>query len=349
MQKFPWRAVLYTVFLLYLAVDLKFCGGPLKRAIETRQTTLAEEAAENRWVAIVNQEPITGEQLNIAVYRHLYQRGMTESNIPEANLAMIRRAVLQSLIDDTMIRQYADGDDFAVPQEDIDRYIESWEAQFASDEELAERSDLQDLSPDERRAELARIWTRKRWLENRVEPGVDVTDEEVREWFAANRVDGEGAPRDGFYDPEKIRARHIFLSTVEIDDETREEMIREYHRQIVEGEETFENIAKAFSEDERTKKHGGDLNWFTRTRVPDDFAEVVFRLKPGELSEPFRTHIGWHIVEVIDHQPQRPVELAEVEAEIRDHLENQRTVDTVKVLLEKLRKVANVRLFPEHF
>lgn len=349
MQKFPWRALLYAVFLLYLAVDLKFCGGPLKRSIEKRQTNLAEEAAENRWVAIVNQEPITGEQLNLAVYRHLYQRGMTESPVPEANLAMIRRAVLQSLIDDTMIRQYSDGDDFTVPQGEIDRFVESWESQFASDEELAERSDLQNLSPEERRAELAKIWTRKRWLDNRIEPGVDVTDDEVRQWFEANRIDGEGAPREGFYEPEKIRARHIFLSTVENDDETREEMIREYHRQIVDGDETFENIAKAFSEDERTKKRGGDLNWFTRARVPEDFAEVVFALVPGELSEPFRTSIGWHIVEVTGHQPQRPVEFAEVEPEIRDHLENQRTADTMKVLLQKLRKVANIRLFPEHF
>jgi len=349
MKQFPWRAALYVVFLLYLLLDLKFCGGPLKSAIEKRQTTLREEAVENRWVAVVNGEPITGEQLNIAVYRHLYQRGMTESPVPEANLAMIRRAVLQSLIDDTMIRQYADGDDFVVPQEEIDRFIEAWNAQFQSEEELTERSDLQDLSPEERRAELARIWTRKRWLENRVEPGVDVTDEEVRQWFDANNIDEEGSPREGFFEPEKIRARHIFLSTVETDDETREEMIRSLHRQIVEGADTFENLAKAFSDDPKTKKFGGDLNWFSRSRVPEDFAEAVFTLQPGELSAPFRTSIGWHIVEVTDHQTQRPVEFTEVESEIRDHLENQRTADTMKVLLAKLRKVANIRLFPEHF
>lgn len=354
MKQFPWRAALYVVFLLYLLLDLKFCGGPLKSAIEKRQTSLREEAVENRWVAVVNGEPITGEQLNIAVYRHLYQRGMTGAPvtgapIPEANLAMIRRAVLQSLIDDTMIRQYADGDDFAVPQEEVDQFIESWESQFQSEEELAERSDLQNLTPEDRRAELARIWTRKRWLENRVEPGVDVTDEEIRQWFEANRIDEEGNPRKGFYEPEKIRARQIFLSTVETDDETREEMIRDLHRQLVEKTDTFENLAKAFSDDPKTKKFGGDLNWFSRSRVPEDFAEAVFVLNPGELSAPFRTSIGWHIVEVIDHQPQRPVEFVEVESEIRDHLENQRTADTMKVLLAKLRKVANIRLFPEHF
>ncbi|MEX2581037.1 MAG: peptidylprolyl isomerase [Verrucomicrobiales bacterium] len=349
MKRFPWRSVLYAALLLYLITDLKFCGGPLRKAIEERRTSVQEAAEENRWVAVVNQEPLTSEQLDLAVFRHLYQRGMTDADIPEANLAMIRRAALQSLIDDTLVRQYADGDAFEAPAKEIDRFVESWESQFETDEELEERSDLQDISAEERRAELARIWTRKRWLEQRVSPGVDVTDAEVREWFEANRTDGDTFSREGFVEPEKIRARHIFLSTVEVDDDTREEMIRDLHRQLVEKESTFEELAEAFSEDPRTKKRGGDLNWFARDRMPEDFAEAAFSLEPGELGEPFRTSLGWHIVEVLDRQPERPVEFEEVENEIRRHLQNRRTADTVKILLEKLRKASNVRLFPEHF
>jgi parvulin-like peptidyl-prolyl isomerase len=71
-------------------------------------------------------------------------------------------------------------------------------------------------------------------------------------------------------------------------------------------------------------------------------------MAPGTLSEPFRTGIGWHIVEVLEKQEERPVDFEEVEEEIRDHLGNQRTEETVKVLLEKLRSVANIRLFPEN-
>ncbi len=343
MKKFPWRSLLYAAVLGYLLLDLKVFNGPLKRSFTRQQDEAVQAAKENRWVAIVNREPITGDQLDLAVFRHLYQRGKSGEEIPAANLLMIRRAVLQSLIDDTLVRHYADGEKFNAPQDEIDAFIESWESQFISSEDLEERSDLQGLSPEDRRAELARIWSRKRWLQQRIEPGVDVTDQEVREWFDANRESGEG-----FVEPEKLRARQIFISIVEEDDEAHEQLVRDIHTQLIDGEKAFAELAKEFSEDPRTAKRGGDLNWFARDRVPEKFANAVFDLKKGEISEPFKTDIGWHIVEVTDHQPERAVKFEEVADEIRFHLETERSADTIKQLMKKLRTVAHIRLFPEH-
>lgn len=343
MKGFPWRIVLYAVFLLYLFLDLRVFEGPLKRAFSERRSTLEEVAREKEWVAVVNQEPISSEQLEASVFRHLYQRGKEDEVLPEKNLKMIRLAVLNSLIDDLLVKQYADGENYEAPPEEIEKFIETFEEQFETPEELEGRSTMQDLSAEERREELARIWSRKRWLEQRIEPGVDVQDEEVRAWFEANRRDGEG-----FVEPEKVRARQIFLSTVIEDDPSREELIRTIHRQISEGEGTFEEFAAEFSEDLRTKNRGGDLNWFARDRVPEDFAEPVFALKVGEMSEPFRTSIGWHIVKLEERQEERPVTFEEVELEIRHHLETEYTADTIKLLMEKLREVSNIRLFPEN-
>lgn len=343
MKGFPWRIVLYAAFLLYLLFDLKVCQGPLKQSFLQRQDTLAKAAEKNQWVALVNQEPISREQLDLAVYRHLYQRGKESDVIPETNRNMIRRAVLQSLIDDLLVKQFANGDGFTASEEEIDEFVTTWEAQFESEEELVQRSDLQNLSAESRRAELGRLLSEKKWLEQRIAPGIDVTEEEVSHWFEANRESGEG-----FVEPEKVKARHIFLSTVINDDESREELIRDLHRQISEGEGRFKEFAAEYSEDLRTKKRGGDLNWFARDRVPDDFAEVVFKLKVDELSEPFRTSIGWHLVKVEERQSGRPVSLEEVETEIRHHLETERTVDTIKRLMKKLRTVSNIRLFPEN-
>jgi parvulin-like peptidyl-prolyl isomerase len=342
MKKFPWRLLVYLAFLLYLFLDLRACNGPLRQAFSKRHNYSTDAAKKNRWVALVNQEPISRTQLDIAVFRHLYQRGKEDEVIPEKNLRMIRRAVLQQLIEDTLIRQYADGEGFTVPQEEIDAFIAQWESQFESEEEIKLRSEDQFLSQEERNAELARIWTRKRWLETRIEPGIDVTEEEMEAWYEANRDTGTG-----FIEPEKVRARHLFVSTVEVDDEAHEQQIREMHRRLTDGEATFEELAK-LSEDPRTKNRGGDLNWFTRDRMPEEFAEVAFALNKGDISEPFRTSIGWHIVEVTDRQEERPLSYEEIREDIRAHLENQRAEDTVKQLLEKRSEVANIRLFPEN-
>ncbi len=340
MKKFPWRLLVYLLFLLYLFLDLRACNGPLRQAFAKRNDFTLDAAKEHQWVALVNQEPISSRQLDVAVFRHLFQRGKEDEEIPDRNLAMIRRAVLQRLIEDTLIRQYADGEGFTAPQEEVDAFIAQWESQFESGEDLALRSEGQFLTKEERNAELAQIWSRKRWLEQRIEPGIDVTEEEILAWYEANRESGTG-----FIEPAKVRARHLFVSTVEIDDEAHENQIREMYRKLQSEEATFEELAK-LSEDLRTKNRGGDLNWFTRERMPDGFAEISFSLEKGEVSEPFHSTIGWHIVEVTDRQEERPATYDEARKEIRSHLENERTEDTIRQLLEKLSSVANIRLFP---
>ncbi len=340
--------MLYGAMLLYLLVDLKVCRGPLRQAMTSRRDASVEAAARNKWVAIINLEPVTREQLDLAVYRHLHQRGKRPDEIPAKNLIMIKRAVLQTVIDDTLVRQYADGEKFTAPPAEIAAFIESWKSQFATPEQLAARADDQGLTDKAIATELARIWSRKRWLEKRIAPAVTVTEAEAKAWFEANRGNAKSGVREGFIEPEKVRARQIFLSTVEVDDKVREDLIREIHRKLTSGEATFEALVKAHSEDERTKEKGGDLNWFSRKRLPADFTGPVFALEPGKISETFKTRLGWHIVEVLERQAERPVEYEEIVVEIRQHLESERTEATVKELMGKLRKVANLQLFPEN-
>ncbi|MEM7697479.1 MAG: peptidylprolyl isomerase [Verrucomicrobiota bacterium] len=343
-KSLPWRSALYGLVLLYLILDLKACQGPLYRAIQKRESETVAAARANRWLATVNQEPITREQLDVAAARHFHQRGLVEEEVTESHRRTARLALINQLIDETLIRQYADGSGYRAPEEEVAAYIESWKAQFQSAEDWQVRSGLQELSVKELEQELARNWHRKRWLEWRIAPATEVTKEEAVAWLEANRESG-----DGFFEPERIRARQIFLSTVETDDETREELIRRIHKELVSEEKSFAELASAHSEDLRTKQIGGDLNWFTRDRVSEDFSERVFEMEIGQISEPFRTTIGWHIVEVLDRQEQTPLLFEEIEPEIRAHLENQRTDETIRRLLRKLRKVAHIRVYREHF
>ena len=344
MKKFPWRSIFYLLVLLYLVLDLKACNGPLKRKIaKTRPSSVVnqENARKLGWVALVNQEPVTRNQLDLAVARYLYQRGKDFETLSDSSLLQIRRAALRRLIDDILIRHYADGEGFEAPASETGAFIESWKAQFPNEEELEERIGFQDLSPDEVEAELARIWSRKRWLEKRIAPGIGISEADVRDWFDTHR---EGAD---FLEPEKIRARHIFVSTVEEDGEAQETKIREAHKRVLAGED-FAEVASEVSEDERTRKRGGDLNWFSRKRLPEDFAKEVFAQEPGAVGEPFRTKIGWHIVEVLERKPEEEVAFEDVKEEIRVHLLNLQTRETVQILLGKLRKVANIVVFTEN-
>ena len=93
---------------------------------------------------------------------------------------------------------------------------------------------------------------------------------------------------------------------------------------------------------------GGELNWFSKQRVPENFAQVVFAQEVNQVGEPFKTDIGWHIVEVTGRQPQRVVNYEEVKDEIYTYLTNEQRKDSVELLLRRLRKAANIMVISEN-
>lgn len=100
--------------------------------------------------------------------------------------------------------------------------------------------------------------------------------------------------------PEK-RARHILIQPDElVSDQQAYEKIRDIRRRIVEGGEQFEAMAREHSDDMVTGSKGGDLGWFGPNEYGTRIEEAVSQLEPGEISQPFRTEGGWHIVQMLD-------------------------------------------------
>jgi len=164
-----------------------------------------------------------------------------------------------------------------------------------------------------------------RWLDQHA--ATSVSDDEVKAWFDAHAI--------GLAEPEVVRARHIFLSTVEIDTPEREQLMRDLHGKLERSEATFGELAAQYSEDERTKKAGGDLGYFSRQRMPEDFTKAVFALSPGQRSAPFRTAIGWHIVEVKEKIAARPADWETVKPEIELHLKNEAKLRAMDALRKR--------------
>ncbi len=341
-DRFPWRYLFYMVVFLYLAGDLYLFEGPIRRAIDARHSQGLENAPdESEWIAIVNREPVTKRQLEMAVMQHLYRRGRSVEDLSPKNLQITRLAVLQTLVNDTLIRQYASGSKIRAGQKEIEPFIESFESQFTDEDELEERSKGQKLDIGKRREALASIVDQKVWIENRIKNATTVTDEEVKAWYEANRKSGTG-----FKNPERFRASHIFLSTVNDKSPAREALIRDIHSKIV-GGENFGALALKHSEDERTKKWKGDLNWFSKDRVSPDFYNAVSKLKPGEVSQPFQTDIGWHVVKLTDRKPAMELDFETLKPDIVAHLKSQYRANAVQELLLRLRKVAAIEIFPD--
>jgi peptidyl-prolyl cis-trans isomerase SurA len=93
--------------------------------------------------------------------------------------------------------------------------------------------------------------------------------------------------------------RHIMLTPNEIrDEEETRQQILELRQQILDGAD-FADLARQNSDDANSVVGGGDLDWINEGGAPPAMQAVVDQLEVGELSEPFRTDVGWHIAEVL--------------------------------------------------
>ena len=107
----------------------------------------------------------------------------------------------------------------------------------------------------------------------------------------------------------EIRASHILIK---LDGSaTPEDTLKAYNRinnirdKIVRGDLTFAEAAKRMSEDESAKQNNGDLGYFTAFRMVYSFESAAFNTPVGEISQPFRSRFGYHIVNTIDSRAGR--------------------------------------------
>jgi peptidyl-prolyl cis-trans isomerase SurA len=104
---------------------------------------------------------------------------------------------------------------------------------------------------------------------------------------------------DGPMVVEQVHARHILLRPTEVqDDATTRQRLDDLRDRIVAGED-FAALASITSEDPGSAAQGGDLGWAAPGTFVPEFDEALAALEENEISEPFRTQYGWHIVQLL--------------------------------------------------
>lgn len=131
----------------------------------------------------------------------------------------------------------------------------------------------------------------------------------------------------------EINAKHILVDSEEL----AKEVLGKYNN----GED-FYYLAKDYSTDELTKYIEGSLGYFIRDEIPKDFADAIFDLELGKISDPIKTKQGYHIVIVND---KRPKPFKEAEPLIDEMLRTEAFEKYIKELVED----AKVEIFKENF
>jgi peptidyl-prolyl cis-trans isomerase SurA len=98
----------------------------------------------------------------------------------------------------------------------------------------------------------------------------------------------------------QVHARHILIKPNELqDDATVEQKLNTIRDRILNNGENFAAVASVVSEDPGSAAEGGDLGWAGPGTFVPEFERQLAQLQPDEISKPFRTQFGWHIIQLL--------------------------------------------------
>ena len=154
-----------------------------------------------------------------------------------------------------------------------------------------------------------------------------VNEAVVRNYYVAHQEE---------YATNKVRVAHILvrtnpkMSTEEL--QAKRTAAHEIYSKLKTGED-FAGIAKQYSEDKISAEKGGDLGWIAEGGIDPTFSERIFAMLEGELSEPFQTAFGYHIVKVLAGPQVVKQPFESVKGDIRYQLRNEAKQAEIKRLL----------------
>ncbi len=145
---------------------------------------------------------------------------------------------------------------------------------------------------------------------------------------------------------EQARTRHILVAPNEIrsDEETRR--LAEGIRTRLENGESFDELARNYSEDIANALRGGDLGWVMPGQMVPQFEQAMSNLQPGEIGGPVRTQFGWHVLRV-DERRQVDMSNEFMRQQARNLLRSQRFEEELDLWLNELRSDAFIQILDQ--
>jgi peptidyl-prolyl cis-trans isomerase SurA len=136
-------------------------------------------------------------------------------------------------------------------------------------------------------------------------------------------------------------ARHILIRTNEVtsDADARNRLAQLLIR--LEGGEDFATLARAHSDDRGSAANGGELGWTSPGALVPQFEEEMNKLQPGQISQPFKSPFGWHIVQLIDRRTHDDTDQF-LKNKAREFLTERKIEEETETWLRRLRDEAYV-------
>ena len=270
---------------------------------------------------IVNGQRIEDETIHDEAERMRpeYEKAFADEP-PETREAKLQQWARDNAIERVLIEQAAKADTGPLPEEGFQKVLEAAKAsegELKSEEELRQEVDLHLRT--------------QRLMEGVVEGVPESSQEDVAAYYEEHKKE--------FMAPERIHAAHIVMH---VDSGTPPEVAEAKLRDARKKLEAGADFSEVADNDSDCQDPGGDLGWFPRGQMVEEFENTVWQMKPGETSDIFATRFGFHIVRMLDRKAPAPYTMDEVGDHIREHLAAETRDQTIETFLDSLREKATI-------
>jgi peptidyl-prolyl cis-trans isomerase SurA len=294
-----------------------------------------DESVTDRVVAVVNNDAITLGELheNILMYRQ-------ENRDASATDDALAKQFLVRLIDSRLQVQEAEREKITVEDEELNEELHERMKKLGatSMEQFEKLVKDQGLNMDALKKRLRNSLLTAKIVHRKVRLRVSVTERDIDRYLEENRTKLEVGL--------SYHARHIL---VQPEDPTSETSWADARRradglraQILDGGDFIE-LAKSFSRDSSAPE-GGDLGTLKRGELAQDIEAQILTLRPGEISAPYRSSLGWHIFRLESKESLDGEGLVRARQQIRDILFRQKYEARQEAWLKEIKQRAIIEL-----
>lgn len=285
----------------------------------------------DRIVAVVNDSVITLSELNAATASAIESIGgkaKTEKEIIE-----IKGKILDSLIEQKLVKHAADTAGIEVSEREIDNAIEDVKEQNKlSQETLLLALAQSGLTYREYKEQLREQIRQIKFINKEFRSKINVTDEEVAEYYRRNT--------DEFYGPQAYDIAMIYISSAQTDDRAAKLKLQKIHEGLSAGE-AFGALARLYS-DGRGAAEGGEMGVIKVGELDSAIEAAALKLAPGEISPPVITSSGIYIIKLNKSMDAKPKTFEQVSEQIREKLFKKSMDDRFRFWLEETKKFAHL-------
>ena len=207
----------------------------------------------------------------------------------------------------------------------LDQYLEKEALAAVIEKEAVLDKDMVSVELNEFRKEMLI----SRYFESYLKDTVN--DQEVENYYNLHAAD---------YESQRVHVAHILIRTNpkmgELERKAKLTTAQEAYSKLRAGED-MAKLAEKYSEDKQSAKKGGDLGWIRQGGIDSRFSKQAFSLQAGDISEPFETSYGFHVIKVIDGPRTVKQPLSAVKGNIRHQLRDKAKQAEMKRLLGQMK------------